>query len=931
MGSMIIDSKLSAPDCGPMLVRSRLIDLIENNHAHRLKLICADAGYGKTILMGQLFALSPNNSIWYQLDRFDCDFRVFISHLVTGLQPHIPGFGEWVNERLNESNSSSGNQGEVLRAFVSELVDKTDAPVHIFLDDFHLVNESGPVNEATRFLIDHLHNGSSVTISTRERPTALSLGRLKARSELVEISKADLRFSTREVKNLFQKTYRPLKEKEIIELHRKTDGWAVALALSGNFLSETGDAASLGGLQVKINDIHEYLSEEIWASIDEEKKDFFMKVSLVETIDVGLIKDIGIVAEGKKVHKILEDAVNRNMMIVSLGEGRYRLHPLYRGLLEEKLITEMGSSKIAELHRGYANAFLKCKKEEDAVDHLIFAGDHDRAIEIIIACGDDVIDSGFVSKAEKWVSNLKRTNVSDGWLDYFAARIKRFNGHLSEASQLGLGAYERFSQENNKKGKFSCAFYLSDLFGLYEDYEESLKFASVALDNTDDPEEMAAVMNTIAACKIWQGRLSEATDLLDKAKKIVGHSNKCSLLNELVMLNISFLMGNFNVTLNEIKEIDNRADWSCHTFNKVRFLSNYSVTLYLLGKYDESLVVVNEAMELARKTGANFEALGLQEVKSLLSLCKDDPDEGLSAIIATEKNFIKAGRKDIYATVHKGTCYRRLGKINNAIDAHRACLEQSRAEHNMYLVAMNYANIGADKQRKSVKNNCPNELGVAEAYARKFGFKYVLTQVYFHYAWRAYIKKRFSAAKIFLEVSLGLAARNSHNHFIIQEGKISLALLIFALEQGIEVDYLVQIFGKIGAVAINELRPLTEAKTEDIRLIAARALLSAGGLQVAPLIRRLLRDKDKRVRMFADEALGHLRTDMSPGEQLLTRREQEVFELLGKGLSNAEIGEKLFISEQTVKTHVTRIFRKLGLTRRSQAVIHLQNNGLPAS
>lgn len=66
-----------------------------------------------------------------------------------------------------------------------------------------------------------------------------------------------------------------------------------------------------------------------------------------------------------------------------------------------------------------------------------------------------------------------------------------------------------------------------------------------------------------------------------------------------------------------------------------------------------------------------------------------------------------------------------------------------------------------------------------------------------------------------------------------------------------------------------------------------------------------------------------------PGQvETLTRREMEILKLMSENLSNREIGEKLFISEPTVKTHVSNILRKLGQSNRAQAIVYSYKMGL---
>jgi DNA-binding NarL/FixJ family response regulator len=104
------------------------------------------------------------------------------------------------------------------------------------------------------------------------------------------------------------------------------------------------------------------------------------------------------------------------------------------------------------------------------------------------------------------------------------------------------------------------------------------------------------------------------------------------------------------------------------------------------------------------------------------------------------------------------------------------------------------------------------------------------------------------------------------------------------------------------------------------RLAAAVRVVAAGDALLAPsLLRRLL-----------DEYVSRPEPGRACPPPQLTGREVEVLRLIGRGQSNAEIAAGLFLSETTVKTHVTRIFTKLRLRDRAQAVVLAYETGLVA-
>jgi DNA-binding NarL/FixJ family response regulator len=102
------------------------------------------------------------------------------------------------------------------------------------------------------------------------------------------------------------------------------------------------------------------------------------------------------------------------------------------------------------------------------------------------------------------------------------------------------------------------------------------------------------------------------------------------------------------------------------------------------------------------------------------------------------------------------------------------------------------------------------------------------------------------------------------------------------------------------------------------QLIAAIRTVAAGDALLSPTITKRVIQKFARMPRPA------------PPKELeeLSEREREVFRLMTRGLSNAEIGQELFISETTVKTHITHILQKLGLRDRVQAVVLAYEAGL---
>ncbi len=111
---------------------------------------------------------------------------------------------------------------------------------------------------------------------------------------------------------------------------------------------------------------------------------------------------------------------------------------------------------------------------------------------------------------------------------------------------------------------------------------------------------------------------------------------------------------------------------------------------------------------------------------------------------------------------------------------------------------------------------------------------------------------------------------------------------------------------------------LKDAPAEE--LVRAVRVVAAGEALLAPTVTR---------RLIAEVTMRRsARRTPSPALAALTPREREILELVARGMSNTEIAESLFIAEQTVKTHVSKVFTKLDLRDRAQAVVLAYESGL---
>jgi DNA-binding SARP family transcriptional activator/tetratricopeptide (TPR) repeat protein len=437
-------SKVQAPPLrDETLARDRLLDWLSVKIHRRVVLLVAEAGYGKTTLLADFSRRTRVRVLWFRLDRGDRDWVGFIAHLVAALRVHVPGFGAATAALLRETATSAPSLETVLDTFLRELGGLPNDPTAFVFDDVHLVDDSPDVRHVLRELLARGPERMSFVFASRREPP-IRLARQRALGEVAELATDDLRFDAAETERLFRETYEMrLEPAVLLELSRRTEGWAASLQLVRAALHDRNATevrtfiSSLSGAE---GHLYEYLAEEVIGDLSPELQQFLMRTSLLETVDLRL----GPVAAGiseDETRAMIDEAERHGLFGRGGPNTRHvaRAHPLVRDFLQARLERSIGPAGITEIHLEVARAAERIDWEVASRHYLAGAREED-ARRVISAALETILATGAYAAAEELASCVKGELVGVAGL-VLRSRLAQRHGDLREALKLAESAW----------------------------------------------------------------------------------------------------------------------------------------------------------------------------------------------------------------------------------------------------------------------------------------------------------------------------------------------------------------------------------------------------------------------------------------------------------------------------------------------------------
>jgi LuxR family maltose regulon positive regulatory protein len=744
-------------------------------------------------------------------------------------------------------------------------------PFALTIDDYHCIT-SPEIHHAMSTMVQNLPEALRVFIISRTDPP-LPLARLQSRTELLEINQEDLQFTDDEALTLMQRfDGLEVTPGEVLDFNERAEGWVAGLQLVSHVLRGYNQerirrfAAEFSG---SVRLIEKYLWEEVIGLQSDAVQSFLLKTSILPQFSAPLCDAVTQSTDSAATIRQLEQD---RLFLVSLDDvgNWYRYHHLFSDVLRERLAQSATEAEIANLHCRAAEWLERQEFFEDSARHAVAGHDWERAIRLLEEIGSELWERDRIATLCNWLLGLpadvlERSPRLAFWLAYALGRQGRF-----EQAVQPLRIVERAWTVDADPIDMGWLRLLQGLLNLELDIDQSRDLLRDALRLLPDDHqgEQAIAHCLLGYSHFLRGECVEAESHFANAR-VKANSGKHAWVHFSEMAGsggVLMLQGKLHdaaVLFRRVVKLDDDQ----FTLGSQQSLCRLGEVCLEWNNLDEAEGHFLHGESRAEQTRAILwrcdACLGLAKVawargefEAAFDEVERAIDFGTQTGVATQIRFARAYQARIWLAAGQRSLARRWADSSD-LDP---CLppEFPRIYEHLTFVRLL---IAEDQSRTA--------LDILEAIgsdATAMGRCGDLLEVLVLQAIAYESLGQHGEALDCVESALTFAEPNGYIRVFVDEGEQIAQLLRHAATRGTYPEY-------------------------------ARMLLT--------IIVGSKRTPDQ-VKLGVVDAL--------------SEREIEVMRLVSAGLSNRDIGDQLFISEKTVKKHISNILCKLEATNRTQAV-----------
>jgi LuxR family maltose regulon positive regulatory protein len=391
----------------PLVPRSRVTDLIERASAqHRVTLVCGPSGAGKTIACAQWAAAAADSTGWLSLDYGDRWPRRLWVHVKSALAS-IPAMPAQIARDLPDPCD------DAFPLQLAQVAQRLTTPVTLVLDDICEL-AGATVLASVDQLIKHAPPTLRLVLSGRH-PAGLQVARLRVGGELAEIGASELACTPDEAAAYFRMLGLDLPAAECDELLRRTEGWITGLRLAAMRAGSAKPAASVSRITGDEPAVADYLWDEVLASLPADRRMFLLRTSVADIV-CGELADT--LTGGSGSGSILDQLSRENLMVrpadtelARTERTQYRYHPMLLDMLRARLRREL-PAETARLTRRAARWLAANGRPAEAIRNAARAADWDFAGRVLADVGPAMLMPGPAAELEPVLAAFPATRYT---------------------------------------------------------------------------------------------------------------------------------------------------------------------------------------------------------------------------------------------------------------------------------------------------------------------------------------------------------------------------------------------------------------------------------------------------------------------------------------------------------------------------------------
>ena len=289
------------------------------------------------------------------------------------------GFGQpGIGEDARQLMSLDGEVSVDVMAALADDLEAPDGPRVLVIDDFHLAGAASA--DALRWLVAYHPPSLQLVVASRVDPP-LRLHRMRAHQDLVELRDAQLSFTVGETRILLHRFGVRLDEPELSLVHSRSEGWVAGLQMAALSIQGSPDQATAAGrVQLHRHTVADYFLEEVLSRQPPEVAEFMLATSILDELSVAACTAVW----GQASAKMLEYLYGAHMFVAVVDDQArtYRYHHLIREVLQTELHAR-DQARERRLHEAAARYLIEAGQTGAAARHLLAAGQQAAAFGLL--------------------------------------------------------------------------------------------------------------------------------------------------------------------------------------------------------------------------------------------------------------------------------------------------------------------------------------------------------------------------------------------------------------------------------------------------------------------------------------------------------------------------------------------------------------------